>query len=153
MAEKKYPIDGNKLYECITLKYGNMSRAGVEVGFSGHAFNNPCRRGEITEKMKILADKILGIPYKEYASDVPIPRDISVTRTVKSKGEPCLYCKDDCQFLADIMENRFNLSVAILPKRKVLEAMVTFGEDDHCSTVISDKIWINYCPNCGRKLD
>lgn len=152
MAERKYPINGNKLYELLTIKYGNISRAGLEVGFSAHAFSNPCRRGEITEKLKILADKVLGIPYEEYASDVPIIRYIQSTKTVKPKSEPCIYCRDDCSFLADLTENRFNLSVAILPKRKVLEATVAFGEDDHCATVISDKIWINYCPNCGRKL-
>lgn len=147
-----YPIDGNKFYELLVTKYGKISVAGRMVGFSDHAFSNPCRRGEITEKMRVLAEKILNISYEEYASDTPIPRSI-LKEEIKPQGESCIYCKDECSFLSNITENRFNLSVAILPKRKVLEATLLFGEDDHCATVISDKIWINYCPNCGRKLN
>lgn len=151
MAERMYPIDGSKLFDVLKDRFGSVSAAGVKIGYSDSAFGNPCKRGEISEKLKIAAESILGVQYEEYAADVPTPR-MPVPIVRRTSGEPCIYCKNDCSFLSDITENRFNLSVAILPKRKVLETTVAFGEDDHSAVVIADKIWINYCPNCGRKL-
>lgn len=151
MATANYPIDGNKLWDALRERYGTVGAAGIKIGYSDSAFLNPCRRGEISEKLKIAAETILGVPYELYAAEVPTPRipDVHPTNR-RSKGDPCMYCADDCAFLGDTTKDRFNASVAILPKRKVLEVNVNFGETG--VEVISDHIWINYCPNCGRKL-
>ena len=148
----KFPINGNLLRDAILEKFNSVGDAGDAIGYSRSAYSNPIQRGEITLKLKIAAETILGIPYDVYAAEIPTPATPMEGRRRKSSKEPCVYCGDDCAMFIDASVYKFNSYVAILPKRKVLELNVAFGENDAVSNILSERAFINFCPYCGRAL-
>ena len=72
MIQKKLPIDGVKLGDAIAEKWGTQKIAGEKVGKSDKFFGNFIKRKCIPEYAMLLTDKVLGIPYEDYAPAEPV---------------------------------------------------------------------------------
>lgn len=134
-------IDGDKLRALIRAQGLTVSQAGIAIGMSTSAVNNPCRRGEIAPYLAKLIEMELGIKLEEYMIQQPTTEVVGQCEACGAvDGIPCVKI--------DGRDPRFGMDLMFFPAQKYLTISSYFGDTEICE----DRAFINYCPYCGRKL-
>lgn len=114
----------------------------MDLGFS-HAIGNWVARNEIPEYAVYLLENKWGVSYDDIKPDDMITAEESCRPT-----KPCRSCCEETNILLAAEEGKFSSTAYLLPRRKIIENVVSFGSE----LVMSDNVFVNYCPFCGREL-
>ena len=135
-------INGQKFKAEVLKRFSTFAKADDDLGFT-HAISNWVAREEIPEHIVYLIDGKWGIKYDDIKPD-----DMIAAEEPDRPTKPCQHCCEETNFLLDVEEGKFNSMVCLLPRRKLIENVVNFGNE----SILSENVFVNYCPFCGRKL-
>ncbi len=135
-------VDGQKLKSEAIKRFGTVAKADRDLGFT-HAIGNWVARNEIPEYVIYLLENKWGVAYDDIKPDDMIAAEESDRPT-----KPCRNCCEESNILLFVEDGKFSSTVYLLPRRKIIENVVSFGSE----LIMSENVFVNYCPFCGRKL-